>query len=149
MLGRRRLGLGDLDAEAQRRKQLLEGPHRRLAELLKLEAVEVVDVVPRRQEQQAAQQQGIPAAIEIPDGRRSAEIHHEVIPEGQARRCGEERAPGCVQATACTRSGGPGRRSGPCRRQPCAGPGPQSSPRSGGGHVVGGHSVASPPPIES
>ena len=94
VLLRRVLRLGLLGQESERREEILEGEHGRLAEDGVVEAVEVVHVVARRQEEEAPQEllERVGSPVEVPDRRRGTEIHGEVVPKGDAVSCAQERA---------------------------------------------------------
>ena len=91
---RRVLRLGLLGQESERREEILEGEHGRLAEDGVVEAVEVVHVVARRQEEEAPQEllKRVGSPVQVPDRCRGTEIHGEVVPEGNAVSCAQERA---------------------------------------------------------
>ena len=74
--------------------RILEGEHGRLAEDGVVEAVEVVHVVARRQEEEAPQEllERVGSPVEVPDRRRGTEVHGEVVPKTDAVPCAQERA---------------------------------------------------------
>ena len=89
--GRRWLRLRLLRAETQQTEEVGEGGEGGLGRLGVLDGIEVVDVVSTGDEQHGAQQelQGISRPIEMPHGRRCAETHVVVEPQGYTA-CGRE-----------------------------------------------------------
>ena len=88
------LRLGRLRLESQKGEDVGEGVMRVLGGLWEVQGVEVVDIVPHRQEEQVAQQdlKGVAGAVEVPDRRRGAEAHGKVEPQRHAVLRGQEGA---------------------------------------------------------
>ena len=89
-----RLRLGRLRLEAQKGEDVGEGVVSVLGGLGEVQGIEVVDVVPHRQEEQVAQQhlEGVTGAVEVPYRRRGAEAHGQVEPQRHVVLRGQEGA---------------------------------------------------------